>query len=107
MSAEPPSAAGRVDATPTLQRDKTGLRADAPALRLGIGRYTVDLVAGGGHVLGAVGRGVGTAPATGLLPIGTAAVLLALADTVDARTAWETQWWPLAADTTTPPEAEG
>jgi len=102
-----PISADEAGVTPGVEGRDTGLQPDAPAARLGIGRYTVDLVARGGHVLAAFGRGVGTTPATAPLPIGTAAVLLALADTVDARTAWETQWWPLAADTTTPPEAEG
>jgi len=86
---------------------RSGLREDAPALRLAIGRFTVDLAAHAAHVLAAAGRGVGTPPTVGALPIGAAAVLVELADTVDARTAWGTQLWPLVADTTTPAEVEG
>lgn len=97
MSRVTPSAPGSVDATPTPQQGKTDLRGDAPAVRLGIGRFTVDLVeVRGVEVLAVVGWGVGadTEPVT--LPLGAVAVLLGLADTVDARTVWNTAAWPLA-----------
>jgi hypothetical protein len=49
---------------------------------------------------------VGSPPTTASVPIGTAAGLVELADTADARTAWNTAAWPLVADTPTLPEVE-
>lgn len=86
---------GPSDATPGVDAGKIALRDDADAVRLGIGRYTVDLVARGAQVLAIVGRGVGSPPTKLSLPIGAAAVLVELADTADARTAWRTAAWPL------------
>lgn len=104
MSRVTPSASDSGDETPTPGAGRNPLRADAPAVRLGIGRFTVDLVAR--EVLGvlaAVGRGVGTAPTVGRLAIGAAAALVELADTTAAdRTAWGTQLWPLTSDPTEP-----
>lgn len=94
--AKTPSAAARVGATPTPDGPKTGLDAGDPAIRLGIGRYTVDLVADRG-LFALVGAGVGTEPvAVDLTPV-AAAVLVEAADTRDSRTVWETSAWPLAA----------
>lgn len=113
MSAEPPSAAGHVDATPTPDGEETTLPEDPPrgeggwytrapnvrpgagAVRLGIRRLTVDLVVVPGGLLALAGRGVGASTTTAAVPVGTAAGLVALADTVDVRTAWDTAAWPL------------
>jgi len=83
------SAAGHVDATP-------GVDAGQTALRIGSGRHTVDIVSSDTGLVAVAGDGVGRPPATAEIGPGLAAVVLAAADTVDARHAFDTQAWPLA-----------
>jgi len=71
------------------------VRTDAGAVRLGIGRFTVDLVDVLGGLLALAGSGVGSSTTTATVPLATAVGLVALADTVDVRTAWESAAWPL------------
>jgi hypothetical protein len=65
------------------------------ALRLGIGRYTVDIVSRDNGLCAIIGSGVGSEPTT--VPITPTAVvaLLDRADTIDDRRPIGTQAWPL------------
>jgi hypothetical protein len=65
------------------------------ALRLGIGRYTVDILSHDSGLSAIIGSGVGTEPVTVPITPTAAAVLLDRADTVDDRRPIETQAWPL------------
>jgi len=89
MSIERASSPFYGDATPRVDGDET-------ALRLACGRHTVDIVHARGQLLTLIGSGVGTEPTVGTINAPTLAVLLAIAASVDVRSSWETQAWPLA-----------
>lgn len=78
------------DATPRVEPGETAFRA-------GLGRCTVDIIStDGSDFLVIVGHGVGTAPETIVAGVEAVAALLVLANTIDTRTVWNTQAWPLA-----------
>lgn len=90
-------APNEVHATPGVSGGKTGLQKDQLATRACIGRCTVDIVPTGvNRALALVGMGVGTAPVSVVVDAVAVAVVLALASSVDGRTVWRTQAWPLA-----------
>jgi len=65
------------------------------ALRLGIGRYTVDIVSRDTGLCAIIGSGVGTEPESVAITPTAASVLVDRADTLDDRRPSETQAWPL------------
>jgi len=65
------------------------------ALRLGIGRYTVDIVSRDTGLCAIIGSGVGSEPTTVPITPTAATVLLDRADTVDDRHPIDTQAWPV------------
>jgi len=83
--------------TPRVSPEETRLQDTDSAVRVALGRYTVDIVAPAmGEVFAVIGAGIGTEPVTVDVGAGTVALFLEVADTVDSRTVWETQAWPLA-----------
>lgn len=70
---------------------------DAPktAIRVGIRRYTVDIVSADTGLCAIIGSGVGSEPTTvPITPTGVS-LLLDRADTVDNRRPIDTQAWPV------------
>lgn len=97
MSAEKAlSEPGLPGATPGGKRVQSPFQKDQPAVRLGLGRFTVDIAASTDGAVAFIGSGVGSGPlAVDVTPAAVMA-LLELADTADCRTVWKTQAWPLA-----------
>jgi len=88
--ADTADAGGRVDA------DRPPLQPSDYAVRARVGRCTIDITMRGSDIVAAVGDGVGEPPAVATISPATAAVFLELGTTLDERTVWETQAWPLA-----------
>ena len=82
-------------ATPRVDRRRPGLQKSDTAVRACIGRYTVDIVSTPNSVLALVGDGVGRPPVSAEIGPAVVAAVLDAAASVDERTAWETQAWPL------------
>lgn len=82
--------------TPGVDGQRPLLQPADTAVRCLSGRYTVDIVSTDRGLLAVAGDGVGRPPATAEIGPAAVAAVLELADTVDERTAWETQAWPLA-----------
>jgi hypothetical protein len=83
--------------TPRVSPEETRLQDTDSAVRVALGRYTVDIVAPAmGEAFAVIGAGVGTEPVSVDVDASTVALLLEVADSVDQRTVFETQAWPLA-----------
>lgn len=96
MSAESPISSVSARVTPGVDGRRPALQKSDTAVRAAVGRHTVDIVPTDRGLLAIAGDGVGRAPVTAEIGPAVAAVVLATADTVDERTAWRTQAWPLA-----------